>query len=472
MTDDMRTNTPSPTGSFREWIVDRLPLALAITALPISIIALIWAINAGETTVFETGSLSGPEAAQIAENALAQAQENNSNIGTVLSLLEVGLALLGGIVAVGAVIFTVNLRDIRGDLERRAEANENRVLDRLESSEQQVERRLTHREQELSNLSEQLRTVVETTKTEISDMASNTEGQIDRLTRLIGTELNSARQKAENSFKVLSLQLLAEQQVRARNYRTAIQTLEEAYQLDDQNQTTNYLLGYLYITRGQYEEARDFLNKALDVNPEFAPALAALGLVESRLGNKQKDDIDTRNTLWALAEVKLLKALQMDQNMVDADGESYYGTLGGLYRRQGRTEDAIHAYRQAVNVTPQSSYPAGNLAVLYKITGQDEKADEMFARVQEIAETILDDNPSDNWTRLDLGQSLLAQGKTEEAMKAYRNLIFREPSTATLDIGAGGLEYLRQSPTPIPGLDEAIKLLRETVAGRNQEEIE
>lgn len=441
------------------WLTDRLPLILAMLALPISIVALIYALNGGGTTVYNPGTADDPESVRVAQQALEQAQQNSDSVGTVLSLLEVGLALLGALIGVAAIIFTINLRDIRGDLERRADEYE-----------REVETRLSSREEELNSLSGQLRAVVDSTKTQISDVSHNMEAQVDNLTALITTELNKARASAENAFRVLSLQLLAEQQVRSRNYKTAIHTLEEAHEIDNTNQTTNYLLGYLYTARRRFDEALKHLEQALAVNPDFAPALAAMGLAQRRIGD-QMEQLSQRNQQWAQAELNLLKALEVDPNMVDADGESYFGTLGGLYRRQNRHEDALHAYQEAVKVTPKSSYPAGNLAVLYKYLGRDNEADDAFLNVQLIAEALLDDNPNDHWARLDMAQALLAQGKTDEALREYRQLLFRQPPSGAIEIGISSLQFLAQSPTPIPGLEDAISLLQNALNGSSESEI-
>lgn len=434
------------------WINDHFPLLFGMVTIGISVVALVYALNAGENVSYEV--VDGSRAASAAQQALERAEQNNESVGTVLSLLEVGLALLGAIIAVAAFFLTINIRDIRGDLELRAEQYEDKV-DSL----------LSQRERELDDLSTQLRAVVASTKDQISDLSDSMEGQIDNLTGLITSELQTARQQAENSFKVLSMQLLAEQQVRARNYKTAIQTLEEAYELDDENQTTNYLLGYLYTARRRFDEALKHLRKALEVNPDFAPVLAAMGLAQRRIGDQQ-DDNNTRNQHWAQAELNLLKALELDPNMVDADGESYFGTLGGLYRRQNRHEDALHAYQEAVKVTPTSSYPAGNLAVLYKYLGRDEEANEAFRRVQEIALSKLDENPNDHWSRLDLAQALLVRGEVKEALKEYRQLVFREPSLGALEIGMSGLSFLARSPSEIPGINDAIQLLNDALQER------
>ncbi len=66
-----------------------------------------------------------------------------------------------------------------------------------------------------------------------------------------------------------------------------------------------------------------------------------------------------------MAEEKLLTALELDDKLLNNDGESYQGTLGSLYRRQGRFDEAIERYHHAAKITPGRSYPFLNLALLY-----------------------------------------------------------------------------------------------------------
>src|SRR5690606_15803690 len=151
------------------------------------------------------------------------------------------------------------------------------------------------------------------------------------------------------------------------------------------------------------------------------------------------------------------------KNMIDADGESYYGTLGGLYRRQNRHEDAMKMYEEAFRVTPQSSYPAGNLAVLYKYLGRDNQAADVFNRVEKMAQSKLEENPADSWTRLDDAQAKLVLGRKDEALHEYEILIGQSPQGGTLETGISGLEFLAQSPTPIDGIQEAIAMLKKHI---------
>ncbi|PJF41681.1 MAG: hypothetical protein CUN55_11560, partial [Phototrophicales bacterium] len=423
-----------------KFLVHWIPLALSIVALPLAASAYYLGITHSDTIIYEQGSLDSEEAADVAARALADAQAANETASTILSLLEGGSVLITLIVGAVAIVFTLNLRDLREDLEAQANANQEKIESTLRS-----------REAELALLTEQVRT-----------LANESRQQIERLTTTINEQLEEARNRAERSFRVLTLQMLAEQQVRARNYDTAISQLREAYELEQDNLSTNYLLGYLYVIKRQFEEALFYLRRALERDPEFAPALAALGLALRRLGD-QEEDIVRRNQLWAEAELNLTKALNLEPGMLDADGESYFGTLGGLYRRQHRYTDAAFAYDQAVKVTPKSSYPIGNLAVLYTYLGRREEASELFARVEHLVRGIIEDNPGDYWARFDLAQSLLIQGKLEEAFAQYQDIITRKPPLSAYRSALSTLEFLAESPHEIVGMQDVLTLLRDVI---------
>jgi tetratricopeptide (TPR) repeat protein len=78
-------------------------------------------------------------------------------------------------------------------------------------------------------------------------------------------------------------------------------------------------------------------------------------------------------------------AAQYQQALQEAPG--YHIALAGLARTraaQGRTEDAIDLYQQAIAVVPQPDYLA-NLGDLYHLTGQDALAKEQYGTIEVIA---------------------------------------------------------------------------------------
>ena len=383
----------------------------------------------------------------------------------VLSFLEGGSILLGALVALAVVAFGASVQDVRsrldksiGEADNRLQASEARMEELADTMRHQVEDALQGGLSQLRETESQMTMLTAQVKSSIKD----TEETVTGLHAIVNDAVEGAKRDAESSFRVLSLLLLAEQQVRARNRKTAINTLEEAYELDPNNQTTNYLLGYLYIGRKDFNLAIQKLERALRIDPDFAPALAAMGLAQRRMGDTEQDTMKRRQ-LWSQAEFNLNKALEADPTLIDADNESYFGTLGGLYRRQGRDMDALQAYEDAVKITPNNSYPVGNLAMLYKKFDNEDGAQRMYDRAIEIAEAILDDHPGDTWARLDLAQSLLVNGQKRKALEQYRNVIERLTESGPLEAAYSGLEFLADVPHPIDGIQDAMKLVNDAI---------
>jgi len=399
------------------------------------------------------------------ERVTRQAESASQSADAILSFIEGGSILLVTLISIAVVVFGAGIQDVRGTVKalgaeasQKLQESEIRFSELFNKVQQEVQVALENGENRLRESEAQ---VLALTK-RIEAALANTENISAQVDQSIQQAVDSAKREAENSFRVLSLLLLAEQQVRARNRKTAIVTLEEAYKLDPENQTTNYLLGYLYVGRRQFEKATMHLNKALEKNPDFAPALAALGLAQQRMGASEQDDLKRRQ-LWAQAEFNLTKALENDSGLIDADNESYFGTLGGLYRRQGRNADAMKAYEEAVKVTPNNSYPVGNLALLYKLLGHEDKAYATYQHAIKIAETILNDQPNDTWARLDLAQALLVTGQRQKALQQYHDVIDRIQEVSTLESALSGLKALEDAPQAVNGLDEARQLLRNAI---------
>ncbi|MFP4321213.1 MAG: tetratricopeptide repeat protein [Anaerolineales bacterium] len=465
--------------------IDALPLGLAIIALAVSVFA-VWRTETENDRRMvdpdrlleqaEPGTVDGepgitlpPDELQNLLDTILSVQQQAENAANsadvVLSFIEGGSILLGALIAIAVLAFGASIQDIRSqidesvnDAETRLQASEQRMQElygniqaQIQTSIDQAQARLHASEDQMGELTQRIEKSIQ-----------ETEEAVGGLHMIVDQAVESAKRDAEDAFRVLSLLLLAEQQVRARNRQTAIATLEEAHSIDPNNQTTNYLLGYLYVGRKNFDTAIRHLQMALDVDPNFPPALAAMGLAQRRIGDREKDDMQQRQ-YYASAELNLSKALSADASLIDADNESYFGTLGGLYRRQGRNQDALKAYESAVQVTPNNSYPVGNLATLYKKLGHEEQAQHMYERATEIAEAILDDNPGDTWARLDLAQALLVRGQKRKALEQYKNVIGRVSESSPLEVALNGLEFLTDAPTPIDGLGEAKTLLRAAI---------
>ena len=254
-----------------------------------------------------------------------------------------------------------------------------------------------------------------------------------------------------NATLALSFLPLGESQYKSGDFMGAIDIYQRALKLDTLNPIINYRLGYAYTQSGRLEEAEKYLQSALAIEKDFAPALATLGYVYRRRGEKMEEGIERITTL-NLAEKNLVRALELSPKLVDADGESWWGSLGGLYRRRGETDLAIYAYTQASDVTPNSSYAYSNLALLYMQKNDRPKMIETYSKVETLAADEVMADVNNYWAYTDLVTSRLALGMLPEAEKALDRVF-----TTTPDDAPYVLEVLLDTLTRLADVLEAEK---------------
>ncbi|MGQ9908339.1 MAG: tetratricopeptide repeat protein [Candidatus Flexifilum sp.] len=306
---------------------------------------------------------------------------------------------------------------------------------RLVTAQQELTRT---RDQVLKQLADALaeqRAQTEALRRELETLAAET-------TAGLRAESEQRAREQKESMIANALIRLGERQYRAGDHSGALQTMRRAAELDANNPDVHYRLGYIYEKSGIYDRAEDHLKHALEIDAEFAPARAALGLVYRRqaqalTGLEREEKLDE-----AAREIR--SALRHIEHLVDEDGESWWGTLGGLYRRRGQIEAAIDAYRRAAEITPDSSYPLVNLALLYLTTGDRVSMMETFQRAERAARSKVAQHPSDSYAHADLLTTLVALEQDEEAEAIAAQFIVLAPTPARIADEADTLEQLAQ----------------------------
>ncbi len=240
----------------------------------------------------------------------------------------------------------------------------------------------------------------------------------------------SAQQQRENASRAnlaLSLLTLGERQYRSQDFEGALDTYRRALELDPNSLITHYRLGYVYTQSGKLEQAQHHLTRALEIENNFAPALAALGYVYRRIGEKMPMGIEREKTLNK-AETYLLEGLSISPKLVDDDDKSWWGSLGGLYRRRNQIDEAIDAYEKAGVVTPKSSYAFSNLALLYVTKKDKEAMMRTYQRVEQLAWGEVQADVDNYWAYADLLTARLALGKDKEAEEVFNSVLEIAPA--------------------------------------------
>jgi tetratricopeptide (TPR) repeat protein len=223
------------------------------------------------------------------------------------------------------------------------------------------------------------------------------------------------RDRTSRALLAQSLLALGERQYRVRDLRGAIATYTRAIALDHDNPIAHYRQGYVHVHLGQFDAAEASFRQSLALEPDFALAKAGFGFALRRKADSMEHGTE-RDILMNEAERNLLEALAANPNLVDDDNESWWGALGGLYRRTGQMERAIRAYERATEVTPHSSYGYGNLAQLYALTQDHQRMLKTYERVEKLAWASTQADVNNYWDHADVVTARLALGKADGAM--------------------------------------------------------
>jgi tetratricopeptide (TPR) repeat protein len=361
-----------------------------------------------------------------------------------LNIFEgIGLAITVGAVVLGLVGFN-QLFSARAQLQKSRQEDQARLDKALADFTLMIKAK----EDEVDALSQQLVQNAQEQRDQLAQAQHRFEDEINRkehelnaLKEMLQQAAEHQRQEAARATLALSLLPLGERQYRAQDFQGAMDTYFRALELDEDNPIIHYRLGYIRFQIGELEEAEKHLMKALEIEPQFPLALAALGYVYRRRAEKMPESLE-RDLLMNKAEKQLLEALNFSPKLLDEDGESWWGSLGGLYRRRGQNDQAIAAYRRAAEVTPFSSYPFSNLAMLYSDRRDIESTLRAFAQVERLAHDEALAEVGNYWGYADLLTARLVLGKVHEAEDALISVLYTAPSVYALQTLAETLERL------------------------------
>jgi len=173
---------------------------------------------------------------------------------------------------------------------------------------------------------------------------------------------------------------------------------------------TEYLRGNFQRNRGSREgreAATALLERAVALDPDFAAGHAALAhAYASRVFFDQPKAMD----LQEKAHVAIQKALSLEADSAEAYAARGYLLWTPLSRFAH--ESAVREYRRALDLNPNQEDVLERLALVYIHVGLSEKALELARRTLEV-------NPASAWSRFRVAESLLYDGRYEEALANY-----------------------------------------------------
>lgn len=230
------------------------------------------------------------------------------------------------------------------------------------------------------------------------------------------------------------------------DYDQAIESLQRALQLDPLNADAYRELAKTYERLGKLKEAESTYLNAIVVRSNYWAAHNELGGFYFRMGRYDEaekefqtvveltpDNARGYSNLGAVAysQKRYQEAATMfEKSAAIKPTDAAYTNLGALYFSQGRYPDAARYFELAVQISGHDSQRWHNLAAAYQWSNQTDKARVAFQRTAELAEEELRINPRDTNVLITLADAYSMLNRAQRA----RNLLEKAMALAPNDV--------------------------------------
>ena len=209
-----------------------------------------------------------------------------------------------------------------------------------------------------------------------------------------------------------------------------------------------FLQGRHYLlqrTRTSIEKALELFQQAVEIDPDYAPAWAEIGVAANLLGRGPNTYGDwTFQQVTEVAAPAIEKSLSLNPNLAEA-----HTANGLLLAGNGKQENAISEYRKAIELNPSTRNARHLLYLTLTSVGRFREAHEVIDEAAEfdpLSAIILENQVS----------SLVSRGHTDQALKVSRRLLELHPGWPL------SLSALAASYTATGQFAEAAKLIEES----------
>ena len=196
-------------------------------------------------------------------------------------------------------------------------------------------------------------------------------------------------------------------------WQEAVQQCEQALQLNPNDAEAHCMLGGALAGQGKFAEAIQQYQRALQLKPNFAGAYHEWG-----------------NAL--VAQGKLAEAIQQYERAIQLDPEfagAHYN-LGVALAAQGQLTEAIQQYEQALQLNPDLPEAHNNLGAALASQGNLAEAIQHYERALRL-------NPDYAQAHCNLGYALATQGNLAEAAQHFDRAIQLKPDYALAHLFLG-----------------------------------
>ena len=208
---------------------------------------------------------------------------------------------------------------------------------------------------------------------------------------------------------------IGRQRFEAGDDRGALETLTLLLESCPRFADVHYMVGLVHEREGDLDAATSSLERALEINPGYAEAVAALVSVYERRGLFERSrELAAQLTPSASADAGNLDATTRGKLA------NLHAVLGDAYREAGELREAIEAYRKALDRCPGFHDIRHRLGIALREAGLPNHAIGEFKRVLRTHSDHLE-------SAVQLGLTYYTLGRTPLALAEWESVLQRDP---------------------------------------------
>jgi tetratricopeptide (TPR) repeat protein len=231
-----------------------------------------------------------------------------------------------------------------------------------------------------------------------------------------GEDLNAVQEQNEQSIKqdvAGDKENQANEHMKEGNLQSAITSYRQSIAQDPNNSHNYYALALVLDQTGDVSGERDALQKAVKLNPSFAPAHNQLGMLDLREGRTQD------------AEAQLNSAISLDPQYAEAQNN-----LGELYGQLGDKSAAESLFLKATENNPKYVQAYVNLGLVLASESRFPEASQVLEKA-----TLLD--PKSTTALTALAKVLVRLNRNSEAVPYLRKVLEFSPASSDAHLNLG-----------------------------------
>ena len=239
---------------------------------------------------------------------------------------------------------------------------------------------------------------------------------------------------------IVTLNNLSNAYCRKGDYQQAIEYANQAVNKDPKNKIAMDNLAIAYRKKGDYQQAVVWYENLLEINPNDKQAMDGLGITYREMENyeqaihwfKEKLNFYPRDkqAMDGLGITyreqgnyeQAIRWFKEKLNSYPKDKQAMDG-LGITYREQGNYEQAIHWFKEKLNSYPKDKQAMDGLGITYSEMGEHDKSIEWFEKLLKI-------DPNNKHALQGLKITHAKMGTTPQAIKHFKHQLHVNPKDA------------------------------------------